>query len=71
MGVRPRRPRAVAEARVPAYWRVERGDFGPVLYRYELGKGDHYHLLGTVGPDDPARVAEPWPMTLDPSAWPR
>ncbi|MFG1950970.1 hypothetical protein [Micromonospora sp. NPDC048830] len=39
--------------------------------RYELAKGDHYQLLGTVGPDDAARVTEPWPTTLDPGAWPR
>ncbi|MGW3788875.1 hypothetical protein ACWD5Z_30135 [Micromonospora chokoriensis] len=53
------------------YWRVEHGDFGPVVYRYELVKGVHYNLLGTVGPDDPVQIDEPWPMRLDPSAWPR
>ncbi|WP_229403626.1 Uma2 family endonuclease [Micromonospora okii] len=65
------KPALYAEAGIPAYWRVERGDFGPVVYRYELAKGDHYQLLGTVGPDDPVQVTEPWPTTLDPSAWPR
>ncbi|MEU3455721.1 Uma2 family endonuclease [Micromonospora sp. NPDC006766] len=65
------KPGLYAEAGIPFYWRVERGDFGPVVYRYELGKGDHFQLLGTVGPDDPVEVTEPWPMRLDPSAWPR
>ncbi|MGS2616874.1 Uma2 family endonuclease [Micromonospora sp. LZ34] len=65
------KPALYAEAGIPAYWRVERGDFGPVVYRYDLGKDDHYELLGTVGPDDPVEVGEPWPMTLDPTTWPR
>ncbi|TWJ19966.1 Uma2 family endonuclease [Micromonospora endolithica] len=65
------KPSLYAEAGIPAYWRVERGDFGPVVYRYELVKSVHYNLLGTVGPDDPIQVDEPWPMRLDPSAWPR
>ncbi|MEH0983277.1 Uma2 family endonuclease [Micromonospora sp. CPCC 205556] len=65
------KPALYAEAGIPSYWRVERGDFGPVVYRYTLVKGVHYNLLGTVGPDDPVRIDEPWPMRLDPSAWPR
>ncbi|WP_328419514.1 Uma2 family endonuclease [Micromonospora sp. NBC_00389] len=65
------KPALYAEASIRSYWRVERGDFGPVVYRYQLGKGEHYELLGTVGPDDPVNVDEPWPMLLDPSAWPR
>ncbi|OKI61082.1 Uma2 family endonuclease [Micromonospora sp. CB01531] len=65
------KPALYAEAAIPAYWRVERGDFGPVVYRYELVKGVHYDLLGTVGPDDPVAVGEPWSMRLDPSVWPR
>jgi Uma2 family endonuclease len=65
------KPALYAEAGIRSYWRVERGDFGPIVYRYQLGKGDHYELLGTVGPDDPVQVDEPWPMTLDPAAWPR
>ncbi|MEW2432100.1 Uma2 family endonuclease [Micromonospora sp. NPDC047644] len=65
------KPALYAEAGIPAYWRVERGDFGPVIYRYELVKGVHYNLLGTVGPDDVVQIDEPWPMGLDPSAWPR
>ncbi|NGM13483.1 Uma2 family endonuclease [Verrucosispora sioxanthis] len=65
------KPALYAEAGIPYYWRVERGDFGPVVYRYELVKEVHYNLLGTVGPDDPVEVTEPWPMRLDPSAWPR
>ncbi|MFE0593963.1 Uma2 family endonuclease [Micromonospora echinospora] len=65
------KPALYAEAGTPAYWRVERGDFGPVVHRYELAKGDHYRLVGTVGPDDPVTVTEPWPMTLTPATWPR
>ncbi|MFI5488287.1 Uma2 family endonuclease [Micromonospora echinaurantiaca] len=65
------KPALYAEAGISFYWRVERSDFGPVVYRYELGKDDHYVLLGTVGPDDPVEVAEPWPMRLDPGLWPR
>ncbi|MEV4715296.1 Uma2 family endonuclease [Micromonospora sp. NPDC049374] len=65
------KPALYAEAGIPYYWRVERGDFGPVVYRYELVKEVHYNLLGTVGPDDPVEVTEPWPMRLDPSTWPR
>ncbi|WBB79599.1 hypothetical protein O7606_26225 [Micromonospora sp. WMMD882] len=43
--------------------------------RYEIIDGS-LHVTppagsGTVGPDDPVQVTEPWPMTLDPSAWPR
>ncbi|MGN9812619.1 Uma2 family endonuclease [Micromonospora sp. BQ11] len=65
------KPALYAEAGIAAYWRVERGDFGPVVYRYELAKGVHYDLMGTAGPDDPVEMTEPWPMRLDPSAWPR
>ncbi|MER7440414.1 Uma2 family endonuclease [Micromonospora avicenniae] len=65
------KPALYAEAGIPAYWRVERGDFGPVIYRYGLAKGVHYDLLGTVGPDDPVEVTEPWRMRLDPGDWPR
>ncbi|SCF07083.1 Uma2 family endonuclease [Micromonospora mirobrigensis] len=65
------KPALYAEAGIPHYWRVERGDFGPVVYRYQLVKDVHYDLLGTVGPDDPVPVDEPWPMRLDPGAWPR
>ena len=65
------KPALYAEAGIPHYWRVERGDFGPVIYRYRLAEGVHYELLGTIGPDDAVTVDEPWPMRLDPSAWPR
>ncbi|WP_327034316.1 Uma2 family endonuclease [Micromonospora ureilytica] len=65
------KPALYAEAGIPHYWRVERGNFGPVIYRYRLGEGEHYELLGTLGPEDPVNVDEPWPMKLDPSAWPR
>ncbi|MEH0929433.1 Uma2 family endonuclease [Micromonospora sp. CPCC 205558] len=65
------KPALYAEAGVPHYWRVERGNFGPVIYRYRLGEGEHYELLGTLGPDNPVNVDEPWSMKLDPSAWPR
>ncbi|TDC36917.1 Uma2 family endonuclease [Micromonospora sp. 15K316] len=65
------KPALYVEAGIPAYWRVEHGEFGPVIHRYGLVKGPHYDLLGTVGPDDPVEVGEPWPMRLDPSAWPR
>jgi len=65
------KPPLYAEAGIPHYWRVERGDFGPVIYRYQLVKGVHYNLMGTVGPDDAAQLDAPWPMRLDPSAWPR
>ncbi|WP_036346070.1 Uma2 family endonuclease [Micromonospora sp. CNB394] len=65
------KPSVYAEAGIPHYWRVERGEFGPVVHRYQLTKGVHYESLGTVGPDDPVQLDEPWPMRLDPSAWPR
>ncbi|MEV6801093.1 Uma2 family endonuclease [Micromonospora rifamycinica] len=65
------KPALYAESGIPAYWRVERSDFGPVVYRYTLVKGVHYNLLGTVGPDEPVPVDEPWPMRLDPRHWPR
>ncbi|NES16040.1 MULTISPECIES: Uma2 family endonuclease [Micromonospora] len=65
------KPALYAEAGIPHYWRVERGDFGPVVYRYQLAKGVHYDPLGTIGPDDPVQLDEPWPMRLDPSGWPR
>ncbi|MEV4493950.1 Uma2 family endonuclease [Micromonospora coxensis] len=65
------KPPLYAEAGIPHYWRVERGDFGPVVYRYELVKDVHYNLVGTIGPDDPVQIDEPWPMRLDPRAWPR
>ncbi|MEV0156637.1 Uma2 family endonuclease [Micromonospora sp. NPDC050686] len=65
------KPALYAEAGITHYWRVERGDFGPVVYRHQLVKGIHYDLLGTVGPDDPVEVSEPWPMRLEPSDWPR
>ncbi|MDG4805757.1 hypothetical protein O7634_03185 [Micromonospora sp. WMMD1120] len=32
---------------------------------------EHYELLGTLGPEDPVNVDEPWPIKLDPSIWPR
>ncbi|QLQ37405.1 Uma2 family endonuclease [Micromonospora robiginosa] len=65
------KPALYAEAGILHYWRVEQGDFGPVVYRYQLVKGVHYDLVGTLGPDDPVHIDEPWPMRLDPSAWPR
>ena len=65
------KPGLYAEAGIPHYWRVERGDFGPIIYRYRLIKDVHYDLVGTIGPDDAVTVDEPWTMRLDPSAWPR
>ncbi|WP_269459479.1 hypothetical protein [Micromonospora coxensis] len=42
-----------------------------MVHRYELVKDVHHNLVGTVGPDDPVQIDAPWPMRLDPSAWPR
>ncbi|MDH6460205.1 Uma2 family endonuclease [Micromonospora sp. A200] len=60
----------------PANWRVIREigiriPDGNLIPDIELVKGVHYDLLGTVGPDDAVEVAEPWPLRLDPSVWPR
>ncbi|MFC7548826.1 Uma2 family endonuclease [Plantactinospora sp. GCM10030261] len=63
------KPALYAEAGIEAYWRIEQGDFGPVLHLYELVKGDSYALIRTLGPDDRATVPQPFPVEVHPARW--
>jgi len=56
-----------AKAGIPAYWIIDPLDEKVTFSRFSLEQDGNYHCrLRTTSR---VRIAEPWPVTLDPSAW--
>lgn len=58
-----------AEAGIESYWRIERGEHGPVAHLYTIATAGHYELHQSVYPPDAVKVELPFPVQVDPAAW--
>ncbi|GID97247.1 Uma2 family endonuclease [Amorphoplanes digitatis] len=61
------KPALYADARIPAYWRIEPGP-SPVLHTYTLGP-DGYMPGKTLQGADPIKVDAPFPVLVAPAVW--
>jgi Uma2 family endonuclease len=59
------KPALYAEAGVPSYWRVERGDAGPTVRVHALSGGT-YKKVRTIRPGETVTLDEPWTVVLTP-----
>ena len=59
------KPELYADARIPAYWRLEL-DPAPQLITYTLA-GEHYAAATTLHAGHLGELAEPFPLRLDPA----
>nr|MDT0659041.1 Uma2 family endonuclease [Micromonospora sp. DSM 115978] len=63
------KPALYAEAGIESYWRIERGDDGPVAHVYRRNTPGHYELLGSIGPQGVLKVDLPFPVEVAPATW--